>query len=104
MATPLAIASLRLGAAEAVRYVRSAKIEQGRRPTDRSQPEECSLEQISAAGLQIQGLGVFLGIAFVVACVTGNQMAYLDQRFRSSNHIRRPYRVCKSRCERRGPG
>ena len=28
----------------------------------------------------------------------------LDQRFRSSNHIRRPYRVCKSRCERQGPG
>jgi hypothetical protein len=26
----------------------------------------------------------------------------LDQRFRSSNHIRRPYRACGSRCERRG--
>jgi hypothetical protein len=28
----------------------------------------------------------------------------LDQRFRSSNHIKRPYRACKSRCERRGLG
>src|SRR5215204_5453025 len=28
--------------------------------------------------------------------------AELGQRFRDSNHIRRPYRACRSRCERRG--
>jgi hypothetical protein len=28
----------------------------------------------------------------------------LDQRFRSSNHIMRPYRACRSRCERRDRG
>ena len=26
---------------------------------------------------------------------------FLDERFRSSNHIRLPCRVCRSRCERR---
>jgi hypothetical protein len=33
-----------------------------------------------------------------------DELGWLDQRFRSSNHIMRPYRACRSMCERRERG
>jgi hypothetical protein len=37
-----------------------------------------------------------------LALDAGAPIGYLDQRFRSSNHIRLPYRAYRPKCERQG--
>ena len=59
-------------------------------------------EQRSLISFTVWSSVVHAGIMAAQAIYDGHEIGHLDHRFRSSNHIRRPCRANRSRCEPRG--